>query len=170
MAVETKIEIFGLKEALKELKSVDPEMRKDINFRAAEIVKPFVNAAKQNYPTRYLSGMSRVWSDRGRQVFPYNQAKAIKGVVLKIDTAKKNKGVIVVIQKDPAAAIIDMAGKKGGSNARGASMIAGLTLHFGTPSRVMWPAYEHNAGAVEKGFLEVINDLMTRLNRNLISR
>ena len=169
MAVETKIEIFGLKEALKELKSVDPEMRKDINSRAAEIVKPFVNAAKQNYPTRYLSGMSRVWSDRGRQVFPYNQAKAIKGVVLKIDTAKKNKGVIVVIQKDPAAAIIDMAGKKGGSNARGASMIAGLTLHFGTPSRVMWPAYERNAHLVDKEFRDLVERVMDKVGRNLVT-
>lgn len=168
--MDTKIEIYGVKAAIKELRTLDPEMRKDINREAKELAKPVIDAAKRNYPPQFLSGMSRKWSDRGRQVFPYDQGKALKGVVLKIDTSKKNQGLIVVIQKDPAASIIDMAGKKGGSNKRGESMIAALTLYFGPPSRVMWPAYEQNAAAVEQGFRELIEKVMDRIGRNLVTK
>lgn len=165
--MDTKIEIYGVKAALKELRNIDPELRKDINREAKALAEPVTKSAKQSYPTKYLSGMSRKWSDRGRQVFPYNQGKARKGVVLKIDTSKRNEGVIVIIQKDPAAAIIDMAGKHGGKNARGAMFINNLTA-FGGPSRVMWPAYEHNKEAVEQGFKDLVGKLMESVGRNVV--
>jgi len=166
--MDTKIEIYGVKAAIKELRTLDPEMRKDINREAKQLAKPVVDAAKRNYPPQYLSGMARKWSPKGRQVFPYDQGKAVKGVVLKIDTGKKNQGLIVIIQKDPAAAIIDMAGKKGGSGARGAMFINNMNA-FGPPSRVMWPAYEHNAAAVEQGFKELIDKVMARVGRNVVT-
>lgn len=165
--MDTKIQIYGVKEALKELKSIDPELRKDINREAKSLAEPVTKSAKQSYPTKYLSGMQRKWVSRGRQLFPYDQNKARKGVVLKIDTGKRNEGTIVIIQKDPAAAIVDMAGKAGGSNARGGMFINNLSA-YGQPSRVMWPAYEHNAAAVEKGFSELVEKLMETVGRNVV--
>jgi len=168
MPVETKIEVFGVKAALKELQKTDKGLRKEINTSAKEIAKPVTDAAKSKYPTQYLSGMARKWSPKGRQVFPYDQGKAVKGVVLKIDTSKRNQGLIVIIQKDPAAAIIDMAGKKGGSGARGGMFINNMNA-FGPPSRVMWPAYERNAEAVNKEFIALVERVMDAVGRNLVT-
>lgn len=164
----TAVEVFGVKEALKELASLDKELRKEINKEAKTIAKPAVDGIKGAYPSQYLSGMSKPWVQRGRQLFPYDQTAARKGVQLKIATGKKNVSVIGIQQQDAAAAILDMAGKKGGTNPQGARFIASLTAMFGEPSRVMWPEYEKNSAGVEQGMLDVVQTVMDTLNKNLV--
>jgi hypothetical protein len=122
----TSVQVFGIKEALKELSALDPNLRKQINRDAKTIAKPATDGIKNAYPNKYLSGMSKPWVQRSRQLFPYDAALARKGVQLKIATGKKNVSVIGIEQKDPAAAIIDMAGKKGGTSTQGARFIASL--------------------------------------------
>ena len=168
MSATAQIEVYGLKEALKELRQVEPDFRKIVNKEAKDLAKPAVDDAKAAYPPRLLSGMERAWTQRGNPKFPYSQQKAQRGVAVKVDTSKRNSSVISIIQKDPAAAIIDMAGKKGGSNAQGANFISALTLQFGLPSRVMWPAYDRNAGAVEQNMVELVERVMDAVNRNLV--
>jgi hypothetical protein len=168
MSATAQIEVYGLKEALKELRQVEPDFRKIVNKEAKDLAKPAVDDAKAAYPPRLLSGMERAWTQRGNAKFPYSQQKAQRGVSVKVDTSKRNSSVISIIQKDPAAAIIDMAGKKGGSNAQGARFISALTLQFGLPSRVMWPAYDRNARAVEQNMVELVERVMDAVNRNLV--
>ena len=168
MTTSTTVGVFGVKEALKELRDIDPELRKLINKRAKDVVKPATDAIKTNYPAQYLSGMSRNWTERGRAKFPYTQAAARRGVVLKINTGKKSTSVISIIQKDPAASIIDMAGKQGGKNAQGARFIAALTALFGPPSRVMWPTFEKNSAAVAENMREVVEDLMAAVGKRVL--
>ena len=168
MSANAQIEVYGLKEALKELRKVEPDFRKTVNKDAKELAKPAVDDAKSQYPPTLLSGMQRNWTQRGNLKFPYSQQKAQRGVTVKVDTSKRNSSTISIIQKDPAAAIIDMAGKKGGSNAQGARFISALTLQFGLPSRVMWPAYDRNAGAVEQNMVELVERVMDAVNRNLV--
>jgi hypothetical protein len=164
----TSVQVFGIKEALKELSALDPNLRKQINRDAKTIAKPATDGIKNAYPNKYLSGMSKPWVQRGRQLFPYDAALARKGVQLKIATGKKNVSVIGIEQKNPAAAIIDMAGKKGGTNTQGARFIASLTAMFGEPSRVMWPEYEKNGRDVERNMLTVVEHVMEATNRNLV--
>jgi hypothetical protein len=164
----TTIKVFGVKEALKEINGIDRQLRKDINAKAKDIAKPAVDGIKNAYPPQYLSGMARPWSQKGRQLFPYQQSAARKGVQLKIDTSKKNVSVIRIQQMNPAAAIVDMAGKQGGRGAQGGRFVAVIKMMFGEPSRVMWPEYEKRGTDVERGMLNVVEDLMTQLNKNLV--
>lgn len=168
MTTDTTIQVFGVKEALKELKELDPQLRKDLNKKAKEVVKPATDAIKNAYPNRYLSGMSRSWTQRGKQKFPYDRAAAQKAVGLKIDTGKRNQGTIVIIQKDPAASIIDMAGKAGGQSPQGARFVDAITAQFGPPSRVMWPTYERNADAVERNMVDLVEELMDTIGKRLV--
>ena len=168
MTTTATVGVFGVKEALKELRDIDPELRKAINKRAKDVVKPATDAIKKNYPAQYLSGMARNWSERGRPKFPYSQAVAQRGVKLKINTGKKSTSVISIIQNDPAASIIDMAGKQGGKNAQGAQFIAALTALFGPPSRVMWPTFDKNAAAVAENMREVVDDLMAAVGKRVL--
>ena len=168
MTVDANIQVFGVKEALKELKELDPQLRKDLNKKAKEVVRPATDAIKNAYPNRYLSGMARSWTQRGNRKFPYDRAAAQKAVGLKIDTGKRNQGTIVIIQKDPAASIIDMAGKAGGQSPQGARFVDAITAQFGPPSRVMWPTYERNADAVERNMVDLVEDLMDTIGKRLV--
>jgi hypothetical protein len=168
MTATASVGVFGVKEALKELRDIDPELRKAINARAKEVVKPATDAMKAQYPAQLLSGMSRAWQQRGRQLFPYDQAAARRGVTLKVNTSKKSTSVISIIQKNPAAAIIDMAGKGGGSGAQGSRFVDALSALFGQPSRVMWPTFEKNQNDVTENMREVVNDLMAAVGKRVL--
>jgi hypothetical protein len=161
---KTGIQVYGIKEDLKTLNKLAPDLRRQITKDAKAIVQPVVRSASSAYPERYLSGMSRNWVQSSTKKFPYSRAKAIKGISVKVDTRKKSLSTITIIQKDPAATIIDMAGKKGGNNQAGRNMIAGLTLHFGGPSRVMWSAYEANAEYVNQNMVELVKEVERQLN------
>jgi hypothetical protein len=163
--VSTRIEVVGLKDALKTLNKIDKSLRREITKDAKQIVQPVINDAKAAYPAQLLSGMNRNWTQGKNQKFPYNQKKAQQGLTVKVSTKKSNTSVITITQKNPAAAIIDMAGKKGGSNERGKRFIAALTLQFGYPSRVLWPAYERNAGEVQRNMVELVKRIMSEANR-----
>jgi hypothetical protein len=168
MTVSTKVEVYGAKEAIRELGNIDKVRRRQLTKDAKKIAAPVIDAAKNAYPTQYLSGMSRGWSQRGNQKFPYSQANARKGIGIKVSASRKDSGVISIIQKDPAASIVDMAGKAGGNSPQGARFISALTLLFGGPSRVMWPAYESNEGRVEREMLELVEEVAREVNRRLV--
>ena len=168
MTTNTSVGVFGVKEALKELRELDPELRKEINKRAKDVVKPATDAMKAQYPARLLSGMARNWQQRGRQLLPYDQAAARRGVTVKVNTSKKSTSVISIVQKNPAAAIIDMAGKRGGSNAQGSRFIDALTALFGAPSRVMWPTYDKNNDNVNENMRQVVEDVMTAVGKRIL--
>jgi hypothetical protein len=53
------VKMSGVKEAVKELRKIDPELRKQFNKDAKAVVRPVIDAAKSNYPSEFLSGMSR---------------------------------------------------------------------------------------------------------------
>jgi hypothetical protein len=156
--------IDGVKRDLKTLNKLAPDLRRQITKDAKTIVKPVVQTASSKYPDRYLSGFARNWQQRGKAKFPYNRTKAIRGVSVKVDTRKKALSVITIIQKDPAATIIDMAGKKGGNNQAGRNMIAGLSMYFGGPSRVMWPSYNANSVQVNANMVELVDEISRQIN------
>lgn len=168
MTPTTTVKVFGVKEALKELNGLDRERRKAVNKRAVDIARPATDSIKAAYPSRYLSGMSRKWVRRQRALFPYDQAAAQKGVTLKIDTSRANTSTIRIDQKNPAAAIIDMAGKAGGQTPQGTRFVDAMVAQFGQPSRVMWPAYERKSAEVERQMFELIAELMDSVNKRLV--
>jgi hypothetical protein len=168
MATTTTVNVYGAKEAIRELANVDKVRRRQLTKDAKKIAAPVTDAAKNNYPAEYLSGMSRSWTQRGNQKFPYSQTNARKGIGVKVSASRKDSGVITIIQKDPAASIIDMAGKAGGQSPQGARFVQTLTLMFGPPSRVMWPAYENNEGRVEREIIELVEEVAREVNRRLV--
>lgn len=168
MTATAGIEVFGVKEAIKELRNIDPQFRKDLNRDAKQVAAPAVDDAKSRYPMQFLSGMKFKWAPKGVVKFPYEQAKAVRGVKVKVDTSKKNQGTIVITQTDPAAAIIDMAGKAGGKGARGSNFVSQIT-RFGPPSRIMWPAYVAHSADIEQNIVKVIETVMDQVNKNMIT-
>ena len=162
-----KVEVVGLKDALKDLRKIDPDLRKEFNANVKAITAPETDAAKANYPPVLLSGMARPWSQNGIKKFPYTAAKARSGVKVKIDTRGKAVSTIFIQQNNPAAAIYDMAGKAGGDSVRGQMFIQNLQRKFGSPSRVMWPAYDDHSDPLINNMNALIIEIMNEATRRL---
>ena len=113
MTVSTTVSVVGVKETINALKKIDPQLQKDFRAQAKDIAEPAIKAAQDMYTQVPLSGMEYNWQQQGRtrKNFPFSVAKAKKGVQLRIDTRRKAIGVILIEQKDPAAAIFETAGR-----------------------------------------------------------
>jgi hypothetical protein len=87
--------------------------KKTLERKPTRLQQPAIKAAKEMYTQVPLSGMAYNWTSpgRSRKNFPFTVAKAKKGVQLRIDTRRNAVGVILVEQKDPAAAIFETAGR-----------------------------------------------------------
>lgn len=156
------IEVIGVKEMLRDLKEIDPEARKQFAKDAKQIASPIVVTAQSKYPAQALSGMRYRWTQNGRQLLPWDQRKAQRGVQVKVDAGRKKDGVVTIIQKDPAAAIYDMAGR-GTSNRLGNA----LTAFAGNPSRVMWPSAEAHIVDVQNEMTKALDQVATDINRRI---
>ena len=119
MPVSTTIQVAGVKDAINNLKKLDPELQKEFKEKATDIAQPAIDAGKTAYeplsdqsPPYALSGMSRRWTSDGRKIFPFRLDRAIKGVQMKFDTRRKAVGVIMILQKDVATAVWETAGRQ----------------------------------------------------------
>ena len=111
MPVSTTIEIVGVKQAINDLRKIDPQLQKDFKADATAIAQPAINAGKAVYKELPLSGMKYKWTQRDRKLFPFTVTKAVNGVRMRFDTRRNAVGVILIEQKDPAAAIFETAGR-----------------------------------------------------------
>ena len=113
MSAKVDISVVGVKDTINKLGKLDPELQKQFKADATAIAQPAINAAKAMYTQVPLSGMSRDWKQKkdGRKIKGFNVAKAKNGVQMKFDTRRNAVGVILIIQKDQAAAIFETAGR-----------------------------------------------------------
>jgi hypothetical protein len=115
-AWSVKVGVVGAKDAIKELRKLDPELRKAFNNKVKQVAEPALNDARKAYKFVPLSGMEfRSWgggSKRKRGVFPISVARAARGVKVKIDTRSKPTATIYIQQTDPGWAVFETAGRK----------------------------------------------------------
>jgi len=113
MSAKVDISVVGVKDTINKLRKLDPELQKQFKVDATAIAQPAINAAKAVYTQVPLSGMSRDWKQKkdGRKIKGFDVSKAKNGVQMKFDTRRNAVGVILIIQKDQAAAIFETAGR-----------------------------------------------------------
>lgn len=167
MTASTSVTVVGVKDALRELGKIEPELKKQIQKDVKTILRPVVDEAKRAMPATPLSGMARSWK-RG-VLFPYDQAQVQRSIGARFNTRKRGNSlaVIAVVMKSAAGTIYDMAGKRGGKTPQGRAMIANLEARFGKASRGMWPAYERNADAVNEAMERVVDVVTDAANRRI---
>jgi hypothetical protein len=114
MSAKVDISVVGVKDTINKLRKLDPELQKQFKIDATAIAQPAINAAKAMYTQVPLSGMSRDWKQKkdGRKIKGFNVDKAKNGVKMRFDTRRNAVGVILIEQKDQAAAIFETAGRK----------------------------------------------------------
>ena len=167
MPVSASVEVVGLKETINALRKIDPQLQKDFKADATAIAQPAIQAAKLAYSQFPLSGMAYRWADRGRKIFPFTISGAQAGVKMRFDTRRNAVGVILIEQKNAAAAVFEGAGRKD-TNRLGTSLDAvsperGFAMAMPGRSRLIGPAvYKARRGIedeMKKMILKTINEI-----------
>jgi hypothetical protein len=163
MTTNLTIQVNGVKEAVKYLNQVEPGYRKAYVANMKEIAKPMTDAMQNQYDdSKFPSGTKRNWAPGGRQVFPLSASKAVKGVGVRVNN-KKRGAAFSVMQKNPAAAIFDIAGRAN-VNPLGTA----FSTKFGrSASRVIWPVFEAKIADLTTEVQKVVDGVMAEVNKNL---
>ena len=166
MPVSATVEMVGLKNTINALRKIDPQLQKDFIAQATQIAAPAISAGKAVYTQVPLSGMSRDWKSHKRKppqnIKGFNVTRAKAGVQMKFDTRRNAVGVILIIQKDQAAAIFETAGR---ANANRLSnnlepVSAGRT-------RLIGPAVYRSRRKIETEMVRMIKDTMRVVQQGL---
>ena len=161
--VTISTEVFGIRDAVKDLKKLEPALFKEFRKEAGTALKPIVldaQATLNNAGPAPLSGMARKWAPNGRQIFPYVQTKAVRGV--KVSLRPSKAAFLSVQQKDAAGAIFDIAGRAT-TNRFGEA----LTRRFGRASRGMWPAAEAKENEVRSNLADLVQSVSKKTETKL---
>ena len=162
MTVSATVQMVGVKDTINALRKIDPQLQKDFKAQATQIAQPAISAAKAVYTQLPLSGMKYNWSQRDRKLFPFTVSKAKNGVRMRFDTRRNAVGVILIEQKDPAAAIFETAGRKNlnqlSNNLEPVS--AGRT-------RLIGPAVYRSRRKIETEMVRMIKDTMRVVQKEL---
>ena len=163
MATDLTIQVNGVKDAVKYLNQVEPGYRKAYVANMKQIAKPMTDAMQSQYDdSKFPSGTKRNWSPGGRQVFPLSASKAVRGVGVRVNN-KKRGAAFSVMQKNPAAAIFDIAGRAN-VNPLGTA----FSTKFGrSASRVIWPVFEARISDLTTEIQKVVDGVMAEVNKNL---
>ena len=159
MTATVRTEFVGGAAAIKALKSIDPEYRKEFNRQAKDIVSPLITEAKAGYPQMPLSGMKYKWTDkRGRTLLPWTVSKIRSGVKFKTSTRRNKSAVLYVTQSDPAGAIFEVAGKANPGTRFNSNL-------RNREPRVLWPTAEKHLPQVERGLSDLVRDVIKRVTQ-----
>ena len=165
MTATIKTDLVGVRQAVASLNKIEPGLRKQFAAELNQIAAPAIQAAQSRYTALGvpLSGMARPWSNNGRKLFPFDPAKAAKGVKVKLDTRRNATSVIVIQQGDAAAAIFETAGRK---NSNTLATNLGKTPAQGR-TRLFGPAVYSKIREVTKEIERATLQVISRVNREL---
>ena len=158
-------QVTGIKESLKELNRLAPDLRRQITKDFKTITQPMVNAAKAATPADPpLTGMNRKWKKIKGGV--WNNSQVDRGIQVKIDTRRARKrnltagaqyetlGAFIFQSREVWGIIFDMAGRGGAQDRNfqnrtyggqeyrytwNNTLIRNLNAKWGEASRYMWP-------------------------------
>jgi len=164
--IETRLEIYGLKEALKELNKIDKSLRreitKDYKRITASLVTDIESAIPLNYP---LSGWERRWTLRGSyEVYPWPTEHKVKAYIntkppKEFRSNTVNLTTFAIKWIGAAASFFDFST----TNAMGKH----LTAKYGDSSRVVWRQYEAHKDELNTAMTELVDRVGAATSRNL---
>ena len=156
MPVDMSTDVEGVAEAIKLLRKIEPEYRKEFNKGMREVVAPVLSEVKAGYPALPASGMARPWNPKGYSIFPWDRAKVARGVKLKTSTRRGQSSVLYISQGEPAGVLFEVPTAK----------TLGPLFRASSP-RLLWPAYERHAGRIAQGVEDVLEVAVDRINKEL---
>lgn len=175
MPVSASVEVYGVKEVFKQLGEIDRKTK----FKAIAKVKaagaPALAQARENYPNDPVLVNKKgnpSWISSGR--LGYSKKEADKGVVIQIGGRARGGAfpIVTIVQKNPGAAMFDIAGFKDGSKGeggkRGEAFIDKLNREYGEAQRGMWRNVKEIRGLANDAILKAIDEVAAEVNRKIV--
>lgn len=174
MAVSADIEVYGIRDALRELGKIDSKYKFKVINRVKAAGKPMLDKARENYPTDPVltdSNGNVTWRTTGR--LGYSKKMADRGVVMQVGGRAFGNAyaIVTIVQKNPGAAMFDIAGFANGSwskGPKGDAFIAKLNREYGQAQRGMWRNIVQIRELAGKSMTKALNEVMAEVNRNLV--
>ena len=163
MTTNTTIEVTGLREAIRSLNKVEPGLRKQFVAQATQIAQPAIQEVQRGYQREYLSGMARNWTQGGSKKFPFNIAKAVSGVKLKVNASREATSLIYIQQMNAGAAIWESAGRAN-VNPLGTSL---GNVPEPNHTRNLGPSVFRKRGQIEREMLKASLDAIKLVQKEL---
>ena len=162
MPVDTSVTLVGVKETLRDLQKLEPDLAKEIKKDFKQIVDPIVKDARSQVVALPLSGFARNW--KAGKLLPWSQSAVSKSIIARFSNRRRGNSLAVfsVTMKSPAGTIFDMAGRSSSNR-----LATALDQLYGRASRLMWPLYERHADAVNQNLERVTEKITDATNRRL---
>jgi len=164
--IETRLEIYGLKEALKELNKIDKSLRREITKDYKRITAGLVSDIESAIPLNYpLSGWQRNWNLRGSyNVFPWPTEHKVKAYIntkppKEFRSNTVNLTTFAIKWLGAAASFFDFSP----TNAMGQH----LTAKYGDASRVVWRQYEAHKEDLNSAMEQLVDRVGAATSRDL---
>jgi len=163
MVASSTVTVVGVKDAMRELQKIEPDLATRIKKDFKDIVKPAVGDARSQVVNLPLSGFRRNW--KAGKLLPWSQSAVSRSIIARYSNRRRGNSLAVfsVTMKSPAGTIFDIAGRKS-ANRLGAA----LDSLYGRASRLMWPTYERHANQVNKNMADLVEKITDAANRRLL--
>ena len=100
MAANATVTVVGVKETLRELNKIEPELAKQIKKDVKQITASVVADAKSAVPGTVISGFSRNW--QGGRLTPFSSENVRKSIGTRFSNRKRGAvAVFAVVMKSP---------------------------------------------------------------------
>lgn len=153
-----EINVFGLRDTMRALKSLDEKMFNEMDSRFKAIFEPLVGAARSNVPGNVMSGWGHKGSGEWGGRLRWDPQKVRNGIKIKTSFKGPQRGRAVsaqylLVNSTAAGALFELAGanrsnppkNRRGSTAGSAQFIANAQ-RYGRPNRVIWRAWDKLRG------------------------
>ena len=170
-------QVKGLGETLRDLGKVEPDLRRTLNREIRNVLKPLVTDINARIPaTPPLSGMAHNgrtgWANRKTSVIKIDARRPRRNINAVSTSTPIN--IVRIITRGAPVAIVDMAGKAGGSSSRREqkyqrpNFALALNAQLGDASRFMWRDIDTKLGPVITEMEKVVADVVQQANRELM--
>ena len=121
MVASSTVTVVGVKDAMRQLQKIEPDLAKQIKKDFKEIVKPVVGDARSQVLNLPLSGFRRNW--KAGKLLPWSQSAVSRSIIARYSNRRRGNSLAVfsVTMKSPAGTIFDIAGRKS-ANRLGAAL------------------------------------------------
>jgi hypothetical protein len=174
MSVTASVEVYGVREALAELRKLSPECRREAVNKVKAAGRPLVALGQANYPTvKPLRGWGA--GERGGRL-GYKATKVRNGVKVEVG-GRTPRGanafnVVTLVQKDAAGALFDIAGLRNGASPgrRGPNptFIKALDANYGRSQRGMWRNIAKIRDEAQDAIIGAVTEVAASTNRRLV--
>lgn len=180
-----RIEVFGVAEALRELKDLDKKVYNRLTRDLRTSSQPLARAVGAEFPDEPLLNWGgdgqRTTTSTGKRGFPtYNAARARAGVKPSVSTTLRRRATDVSIlriqQMDPAGQIYDSAGSvtRASKESVGGMFIMNLDKHLNTKSvqgeyrsRVLYPATKKHLPKLLPAIAESVEKTLKQIEERI---